>query len=213
MASIKCCVCGEATSISPVAIEDEKALLPDESSDRHSVYGKAIIWAITDADSDLFYYGIFKCQACQSRFIGQKHYDSGKWVAVYPIPHKTAAQEIPEPIAGEFEEANLCFSIGAYRATVAMCEVALESMWREQQSSGLNDLKDKGLISTSLFNRATEVRLWANVAKHELVPDVVEKEDAEQLLVYLESILQHVYIEPSKLDALKKKREDIENKD
>ncbi len=213
MSSMKCCVCGEATSISAVVIEDEQAYLPDESTEKSKIYGRAKLWAITDPDSDYIYYGIFQCQACRSRFIGQKKYDSGDWVAVYPIPHTTAAPEIPEPIAGEFEEANLCFSIGAYRATVAMCEVALESMWREQKSSGLNDLKDKGLISTSLFNRATEVRLWANVAKHELVPDAVEKGDAEQLLFYLESILHHVYIELSKLDALKKKREDIENKD
>ena len=49
------------------------------------------------------------------------------WSAVYPIQHKPVAEEIPEPIHSEFEEANLCFAIGAYKACVSMYMTVLES--------------------------------------------------------------------------------------
>ena len=211
MATITCPICCDATSLNPVLIESNHAFMPDKSSDRESVYEKAAVRAITDDDSPHYVgYGVFECQACGGRFLAKKHnWKDQKWVAVYPINHKPVSEEIPELVKSEFKEANLCFSIGAYRGSVAMCATALEALWREQQSSGLSDLKDKGIISSNL-DRANEVRLWANVAKHELVPDVVEKEDAEQLLTYSEALLNAVYVEPKQFESLKLKREQIE---
>ncbi|GAG40223.1 unnamed protein product, partial [marine sediment metagenome] len=102
---------------------------------------------------------------------------------------------------------NLCFSVGAYRSCASMCQIALEALWRDKEVSNLNGMKDKGIISSNLYDRANEVRLFGNVAKHELVPDAVEKEEAEQLLAYLEAILNAVYVEPKRLDSLRQKRE------
>ena len=111
-----------------------------------------------------------------------------------PLLHKKVADEIPEPIKGEFEEANLCFAVGAYRACASMCQIALEALWRgNEKISGLSDLRDQGIISTSIYDRTNEIRLWGNVAKHELVPDVVEKEDAEQLVAYLDDSKRRLY--------------------
>lgn len=212
MATITCPICRDATSLDPVCIESNRAFMPDRSSNRESIYEKAAVRAITDDDSPHYTsYGVFECQACSGRFLAKKHkWEDQEWVAVYPISHKPVSEEIPELVKSEFEEANLCFSIGAYRASVAMCATALEALWRERQRSGLSDLKDKGIISSNLYDRANEVRLWANVVKHELVPDVVEKEDAEQLLAYSEALLNAVYVEPKRFESLKLKRKQIE---
>ena len=156
-------------------------------------------------------YAILVCEACGGRFLAEKDVFD-KWTAVYPISHKTVTEEIPQPIKSEFEEANLCFAVEAYRACTSMCETALEALWREQKASGILDLKNKGIISPQLYDRANEVRLWGNVAKHELVADVVAKEDAEQLLAYVDALLNAVYVEPKRFDNLKQKREQIEKR-
>ena len=153
-------------------------------------------------------YAILTCQACENHFIAEKVID--EWLAVYPLPHKPANGYIPEPIRSEFEEANLCFTVRAYRASVSMCSAALEAMWREQGVSGLKELREKGIISQKLFKQADQVRRWANVAKHEPIHEVVTSEEAEQLLSYLEKVLDDVYVEEKQLSNLKEKLERIE---
>jgi hypothetical protein len=73
-------------------------------------------------------------------------------------------------------------------------------------------LKERGIISQRLYEIANEVRLWGDIAKHEFVADVVEKEDAEELLVYLETILNDVYVEPKRLSRLAEKRKELGKK-
>lgn len=212
MGKIVCPVCGTATSLSPVVIEDDKAFLPEESSDKQAIYGKARVFAIKDADYPCdISYGIFQCQACNERFVAKKHrYDDREWIAVYPIPHKPVPEEIPQPIKSEFEEANLCFAVGAYKACASICQIALEALWRDKEVSGLKELSDKGIIASQVYERANEIRQWGNVAKHEPIADAVSKEDAEQLVAYLDKILNEVYVEPKRFDALRQKRKQIE---
>jgi len=121
-----------------------------------------------------------------------------------------ASEEIPQTIKNEFEEANLCFTIGAYRACVSMCQIALEALWRDKQVSSLKELTEKGIISKQLYERADEIRQWGNIAKHDLLSEAVSKEDAEQLLEYLEMILDHVYVQPARLDVFREKRKQLE---
>ena len=71
---------------------------------------------------------------------------------------------------------------------------------------------ENGVVSKALFDRATEIRLWAGVTKHKPIAESVSKEDAEHLLGYLRAILDHIFVEPAKLDVLKQKREQLEKK-
>ena len=90
--------------------------------------------------------------------------------------------------------------------------VALESLWQQQNASGLNDLKAKEVISSRLFDRATEIRLWAGLVKHELIHEIVTREETEELLTYLEEILHDVYVQPARLAALAEKREQVKKR-
>lgn len=211
MSKLICPNCGVYTSFSSLMIEG-KGILKEESGSGRLVFGEVSIGAVCPDEYSEPTYAILICQACRKRFVAEKNKSTDAWSAVYPIPHKSVTKEIPEPVKGEFEEAHLCFAVRAYRASVSMCETALEALWREQEASGLLDLKDKGIISPQLYDRANEVRLWGNVAKHELVSDVVAKEDTEQLLAYVDALLNAVYVEPKRLDTLRRKREQIEKK-
>jgi len=215
MSKILCPICGTATSLSPVIIEDKRAYLSDESSEERAVFGRARVSAITDDTSPHYVsHGVFTCQACGERFVAKKHnWEDREWIPVYPFPHKSVAEEIPEPIKSEFEEANLCFAVGAYIACLLMCRTVVIALQRQQNVSNLKELMGKGTISKTLYEKADEVRLWGNIVGHEdIMPDSVIREDSEQLLTYLESVLNAVYVEPARFEALKLKRKQVEKR-
>jgi len=157
-------------------------------------------------------YAILCCQNCDGYFIAMETYASDGWFSVYPILRRPVSKDILQPIRGEFEEASLCFAVGAYRACATMCQRALESVCQDKKVSGLNKLYANGIISETLFNKATEIRLWAGIVKHKPISESVSKKDAEQLLTYLEVILNDVYIEPKRLATLGQKRQRIKKK-
>jgi hypothetical protein len=211
---IICPSCGSATSFNPAWVTKE-GILRDKSTEEYTVRGKVSVTLIQEPyEYSVAQYGILYCGACGKHIVVEKgeYAQEDDWQVVYPIAHKVASEEIPQPIKSELEEANLCFTIGAYRACVSMCQIALEALWRDKQVSNLKELTEKGIISKQLYERADEIRQWGNVAKHELVSEVVSQEDAEQLLAYLETLLDHVYVQPARLEALKQKRTEIERK-
>jgi hypothetical protein len=154
-------------------------------------------------------YGIMICQACKNYFVAEQDvYEN--WVAVYPLQHKPVPEEIPEPIKSELNEASLCFAIGVHIGCLLLCRTALIALQRQQGVSSIKELKDKGIISERMYLQADEVRLWANIVGHDNIdPNVIKRDDIEQLLIYLESIIDAVYIQPARLAALTQKREDI----
>lgn len=209
MGKLICPHCGDATAPTPLVFK-AKVLLTNRALATllpHYPYMDGTSEAVTYDDYGEPMYGIMACQSCQKRFVAE--IVEGEWSAVYPTQHKPVAEEIPEPIHSEFEEANLCFAIGAYKACVSMCMTALEALWQQQDTSGLNNLKDKGIISSRLFDQATEIRRWAGIVKHELIHETVTKEETEELLTYLEEILHDVYVRPARSAALGKKREQV----
>ena len=207
MAGLMCPSCGRATS--PEVERFDATVVLNYGDGKYS-HRSGVAEAVVPPRTDQLSYAVIVCQACGERLVAARLYDYGEWKAVYPIAHRTVANEIPEPMKSEFEEAHLCFAVGACRACAAVCEIALEAVWKDKKVSRLNDLRDAGVISPALFEQATEVRLWANVAKHELIQEAVDQEDAEQLLGYMEDILEAVYVQPARLAALSKKRKKLE---
>jgi len=211
MGKLICPHCGSSTSFSPVQIIGRGMDLKYSNEDKTQwtdVQVSAVETPVSNRDT----HAILFCRACSEVFVAkrEKYAPEDQWSAVYPIQHKPVAKEIPEPIHSEFEEANLCFAVEAYKACVSMCMTALEALWQQQNASGLNDLKDKGIISSRLFDQATEIRLWAGIAKHELIHETVTREETEELLTYLGEILHDVYVRPARSATLAKKREQVE---
>ena len=211
MKGIKCPNCGTPAAFTPIYLTRESVYTYTDGTElaaRHI----HVVPAVMPQPWRGIKYAILCCQECESLFVVKDLYDGKGWRAAYPIPHKPASDKIPEPIRGEFEEASLCFAVGAYRACAAMCQITLESLWQNKKVSGLNQLRDDGIISPGLFDKATEIRLWGDIVKHEPIAESVSKDDAEELLTYLEDILNHVYVEQARYEALKQKRKQIEAK-
>ena len=208
MSNLVCPLCGAFTSAEPAEFGGFIRI----RSGQNYRYEHGTATALSDDKDGNVTYGILDCQGCGGRFVGKKDRETDEWSAAYPIKAKRADSDIDEPMKGEFEEAHLCFAIEAYRGCVSMCGTALEALWRDEKASSLLDLKEKGVISPQLYERANEIRLWGNIAKHELAPDVVDKEDAEELLTYLEAILNAVYVEPKKLERLSTARLSLKRK-
>jgi len=208
-----CPLCGAFTSFSPAQIIG-KGILLDKSRENETQWGKVQISAIMPYDyrGTDHVYAILVCRACEQYFVAERKEYADEWLAVHPIQHKPVAREIPGPIKSEFEEANLCFAVEAYRGSLLVCRTALIAMQRQQGVSNLKELKDNGAISEGLYKQADEVRLWANMIGHEDIPEDITKEDCEQLLTYLEALLNAVYVEPKRLAKLAQKREQLKKK-
>jgi len=207
-----CPHCEVTTSFHPVRIRG-LGEVPSELK-LHSVVRKTVkLEAYTRDGSESephVNYAIVECQACFKFFIAKGTGDLSRgWSAVYPLSHRSVAKEIPEPIRNQFEEACLCFAVSAYTGCLLMCRTALINLQR-QQKANLQELTDKGSISKFLYAESNEVRLWANLFGHEDVPPSVSREDAEQLLVYTETLLNAIYVEPKRLSDLTDKRKKIE---
>ena len=112
MAELICPHCGVRTSFSPAPIIG-KGILRETSSEDNTVRGEVQISAIFPYSAGYGddAYAIVFCEGCDGFFVAKKESrtsrEDSKWSAVYPIQHKVAADEIPEPIKSEFEEATL----------------------------------------------------------------------------------------------------------
>ena len=201
MNKLQCPICGVFTAFSPEAV---KIIGINENAQiKTGLVSVNQYRTITQDEPDRISYAISRCQSCDNRFITEKQ--KNEWVTVYPIPFKPCPEGIPEPIRSELNEARRCFAVGANRAAVTMCATALEAMWHDKKLKNLADLKNKGIISDKLFRKADQVRRWANIAKHELIHDFVTYDDTEQLISYVEKILDDVYLEEIEISGTMQK--------
>ena len=210
MSGLICPHCGIAVDIGLVPVRIK--VLPNVegydylSSDIKK--GKLIAYAVVDSYTNPDY-AIFECQACSKKYVATKE-DGKDWVASFPIPEIRVSEYIPDKIKSALKEARLCYIIKSYQACILMCRTALIRLQREQDVENLKSLQEQGKISVRLFQMAEEVRLWANVIGHnDVLPDVISQDDCEELLLYMESLLNEVYVTPAKLKQLTDKRKSI----
>jgi hypothetical protein len=202
MGKLVCPRCGDATS--PVPVVFPTVMEQDSGLGGYSKHS-GLAAAVPPGESGQPMYGIMICQSCGKRFIAEE--DKGSWKGVYPISHRPAASEIPEPVKSHFEEAQMCFAVKAYVACLMMCRTTLFALQREQKVSSLKELKENETIGGLLYRQSDQVRLWANLLGHEdVLPQSVSPSDAEQLLAYVEMLLDTVYVQRARLTELDKKR-------
>ena len=212
MKGLKCPNCGTSAPFTPIYLTNREVMDYLRGTRQAGASVPGVIPAVMRQSVHGVQYAILCCQECGGVFVVADLPGDKGWRVVHPIPHKPASDKIPPRIKSEFEEASLCFAVGAYRACVAMCQRTLESLWQNKRVSGLSQLLGDGLISQRLYDRANEIRHWAGITKHKPIAKPVSGEDAEELLAYLDAILNHVYVEPKSFKALKKKRERMEKK-
>ncbi len=135
----------------------------------------------------------------------------------YPLPRSKPDQfdqSIPEAIRADYAEACRCWHIQSYKASVVMCRRVMQAVAGDKGALGdklhqqLDDLKGKGLITTSLHEVATEVRHFGNFGAHPRDDglDNVTIDDAKSLLDLTYAFLDILYIKPSETERLRQKR-------
>ena len=213
MKQLICPHCECRTSFEPVR-EKKDGVDIKESSSTRQIMTSVVVSLYQEPGVGLeFTYAITECAGCGRIFIARRpRYHDDDWESVYPLLLPTVSKDIPEPIQGLLTEAYLCLSVSAYRSSVATAQIAFESLWHINGVSDIKGLVTKGVLPGVLAEYANEVRKWANITKHEAPADLVSKEDAEQLIGFLASILDTMYLQPSKLKALQSKRISSESK-
>lgn len=157
------------------------------------------------------YKGTYKCSNCGRHIRVQ--IVGGELQETPQVLEFVGVTDAPAEVNLDIIEAQKCYNVEAYKATVVMCRRTLETMAILQGATGKNllakikDLYDKDMISNGTFNIATQVRQFGNYGAHpkdDLLGGITEN-DAAVVLEVTEYLLKDVYEIPKKVDALKKR--------
>ncbi len=151
---------------------------------------------------------ILQCDNCNELIL---RITEGKYVRHYPARIPKLDTSIPEQVANDYVEAIKCFDVGANKAAVVMCRRALQNSVlekgakKEKLFDQIDELHTNQVITKDIKDWAHEIRITGNIGAH---PDQdgledVTKEDAEELIRFMEEYLNYVYTMPS---VLAKKR-------
>lgn len=194
--ALVCTHCGVATAFTPVEIRLDEVELGESYTIEQAVF---------EGSKYRPNLAVIACQNCNKLFIAEKA-ASKQWQSVWPLSTRSLPQDIPEPVRSTFQEALLCLAAGALGGCVMMCRTTLERTLRDQglKASNLNEglkvLKQKGVISQKLYSQADEVRLWGNMVAHkDFDQKTLGPQTCEELVVYIDSLLDAVYVQDAKL--------------
>jgi uncharacterized protein DUF4145 len=133
---------------------------------------------------------------------------------LWPKPKNSISWKLPDLVRESLEEASLCFNARAYSATVVMCGRALESICKDHSvkdwklSTGLKELKSKGIIDGRLFEWGEELRKSRNLSAH--ASDVkMTSEDSRDILDFTIAIGEYVYVLADKYASFKERQSNL----
>jgi hypothetical protein len=169
-----------------------------------------------------------RCQGCLRFVLGMATRIGAQAIRYeehYPIgsPDDAVAEEIPDHIKPDFQEALRCLWIDAYNATAEMCRRAIEATCLDlgaPKKDVLEDMIDwlaeERIITPGLQKSAHKIRLGGNRGAHPPVggPSVpnappvepngpvekIEKDHALAIVEFTRHFFQHVYVIPKQLD-------------
>ena len=207
MAGLVCPHCGVSTAFNPARVRGIGVLLERSRPDvmyKEEVQIPAVLKG-PDVDPNV---AVVECTECRHVFIASTSNSwSEDWHTVWPVVTTAVPVEIPEPVRSAMAEALLCLGSGALGGCLLMCRTVIIRLQREQKAGSLDELKDRGTISRLLHQQANEVRLWANIVGHEdYSPDTISAESCEELVEYVDSLLDAVYVQPARLASHQARR-------
>lgn len=124
--------------------------------------------------------------------------------------------DVPTSIARDADEAHRCESIGASRAAVVMARRVVQALAIDNGAKAnarlvdqIDELADKSTITDSMRQVAHAVRLSGNDGAHphdDPNLDDLDEEDVRDVLLFMDSLLDHVYQTPAKVARINAKR-------
>lgn len=167
-------------------------------------------------------YLICQCprKGCRSIVFGKYDGLNNHLSEVFPYPSMSEASwpdSIPARIREDIAEATRCFYTLAYKGVVVMCRRTLQNVAKDKKcettelKDQIKELREKGLITDSLFDASHEIRHFGGFGAHPQDDglDKTTKVEADAVFEFVQQILQHVYILPAKTKELARKRQEI----
>lgn len=131
-------------------------------------------------------------------------------------------KSIPDSVRKDYAESHKCFSVGAYKGSVALCRRIIEAICHNKLGEKIKDLeyeektpyklidelKESGLITENLRSTAHEIRHLGNYGVH-FQNDGLEEvsfDEAKEILGFTNHLLNELYIIPYKTSEMKIKR-------
>lgn len=139
---------------------------------------------------------------------GQINYRGIFW---WPFQGMNLSADIPTEIQKILQEAKITFSAQCFRASSVMSRRTLEAITVDKgESEGIlakriKNLISKGILDKNLGDWATEIRLIGNSGADFDPIDDVEKEDANQIILFIEELIKYIYVMPAQI-ARRRKR-------
>ena len=160
------------------------------------------------------YFSVEECNNCEQHFLTIRvDEQDGPVVKKYPDSLPSPVDElIPQDVKIDFEEALLCFSVGAYRGAAALARRTVQLICVDKGADSKKTLRDQidqlladGVITKDIQEWAHEVRFLGNDAAHPN-KNTVSQDDAKDILDLLESLCEVLYVAPAKAAERKQKR-------
>ncbi|MFA6099681.1 MAG: DUF4145 domain-containing protein [Patescibacteria group bacterium] len=162
---------------------------------------------------DFVRYRLFRCAGCGRGGMAKIHVDRAGNTALESFLPTSIEQlslpgvSIPKGIVTEFREAELCFSVSAYRASSALFRSTLEKVlkvngYTEGDLYGkINKAIEDGVITATRGKRAhDDVRVLGNDVLHDEWREVTA-EEVEKAHGYVQRILEDLYDDRPTVEA------------
>jgi len=171
-------------------------------------------WVAEEGIDHIHYF--LECPRCHRPFVmsGEKYGsddDDETRATVFPESTRRNLTSLPISVDGAFREAISCYKAKAYSATAIMCRKSLEAVCDAHAfkkgvlASKLQEMKDKGIIESRLFQWAEALRIAGNQAAHD-VDSTIVAQDARDLIQFTEALLEYVFTFRDKFDQFMKRR-------
>jgi len=159
-----------------------------------------------DDDPDDFHLYLLECPRCHTGLVGGRYeFEEEPLTRLWPRPEKFISYQVPENIRHSLDEAKSCFKVGAYNATTVMAGRALEGICRHFGTAkaylgpGIRELHERGIIDSRLSRWASALQQARNLSAH-ASGERVSKQDAEDLLDFLNAICEYVFVLTKKFE-------------
>ncbi|QKT09020.1 DUF4145 domain-containing protein [Gordonia sp. X0973] len=155
-----------------------------------------------------------RCHGCGNETVVIEQYRSGDgWSPLlwFPKPgHLSDTTDVPDAIAGAFDEGARCISVEASNAAVAMFRNALAQIVQDKGSEDakkaktLNDAVKQMVVDRTLHDGfkkfADHVRTVGNAGAHQETWAEVPIEQAQELREFVKHLIDTLYVQPGRLD-------------
>lgn len=160
-----------------------------------------------------------KCLKCQNPFLKEKSFQIverddylNSELQFFPNTENEAIENCPEIVFNPYEEALKCYRTHAYDACVMMCHRGKEAICIDKReikgnlTTKLKSLNSKGILNSTLYSWANELRLIGNNGAHSH-DQTVNQQDGKEAVDFFDAFITYLYHLGNQYEKLIKRRE------